>query len=286
MPIRCSALKVLLPDYLDGKLNQRKKKLADQHLRKCPSCRQALALQQEWLRCRQNLLRESPELPPDLQDRIIAAIRAEASNKTYAPSYWKNWQKSLPRMAALAATVVLLFAVTYIFSGAMQRVNNEKTSFGDGLTQAGASDLKTPGEVASQGTEKGAVGFDSAWQISNGQVPEAAEILSACRNSFEASQVDDECISFLNTATDLKYLTRSGDPKQTVILSAYPSDVIADQAKLIKESFSSCTTPVKIEIIRADELPMRLNSLEPGLYERVFAKEPAASSWIFILIGE
>lgn len=73
---RCRELVAQLNDYLDGELPAGLCAELEHHLAACPDCRVVLNTLGQTLRILHHLDEAPPPLPPDLEARILASLRA------------------------------------------------------------------------------------------------------------------------------------------------------------------------------------------------------------------
>jgi len=288
------ATRQLLPDYLDGNLSRRTRSRVEKHLRFCPDCRNELAMQQAWLQRRQTLLQQDrPEPPDNLNARIMSAIRAAAGAAGRHEPAARHWTRMVPGLAGAAAAILLLVFAFRIYPGLSREATGTTGSDIKGLipsepTSAQAAYQENSSRQAASSASKDlTVDTVSGWQVVSGspQVLERTDTLFANKAASGVS-AQSALAAILDQATDLRFLQTVGPPARTLILAAYPADQIDRQADLVKQALTTCQNPIKIEIIRADDLPDRLNGLDAGLFNEAFVKTPAESSWIFILMGE
>lgn len=304
----CEKIEALLIDYLDDNLDQSLRDTFDSHLKDCERCRNRLKLQQEWLKYRPlvALGDEDREIPEGMNSRIMAAIRYEAASREERkespvkllrrPGIWY-------KAASVAAAVILLVAVFQVFhSFNMQR---------DSLQTKAASGQVSPdysAEIAndSKGTvyvtngavtgKAGLEGISGGWQTYSGSLSElpSADCLFSRDAATEesvpgtdiANPTNPMIFDLLNDSEDLRILTSTGNPEKSMILAAYQSSAAEKKAEQIKVALPTCATPVRIEIIKYEELPELLNALGPDLYASVLERSSSSLSWILILIGE
>ena len=292
MPNSCKKSYNLLPDYLDGLLNDRDRLKFENHLSLCAKCREELNLQREWLNHSSLLSSAHAEraVPEGLGDRIKAAIRAESpvSPKVRPVSGVFRKFASLPGLAGAAAAILVLVialqAGPYMIPGGRQ-ASLENSS----LTEAGGSQQETNASTYAVTSDAAAPNSDdfSVWHtvktfstaLVDGQT--AAE---DCLGNFKAETLSKLDI-ILNEASDIRYASRSGPAPQTLILAAYGESDVKLTLERIKNVLSTCETPVQIEIIRTDELADRLDEIDTALYALTFPESSPESSWILILLG-
>ncbi|NLM79466.1 MAG: zf-HC2 domain-containing protein [Ruminococcaceae bacterium] len=105
-------------------------------------------------------------------------------------------------------------------------------------------------------------------------------------SSRQLNQQGQELLSVLRDAHSLRIVARTEQRDQAAIIAAFSGETGERNASILRESMRACQTPVKIEIISQDELPLRLEQLDPGLYSRVFCEKPEEGmDWILIMIG-
>jgi hypothetical protein len=95
-----------------------------------------------------------------------------------------------------------------------------------------------------------------------------------------------ELLDVMSDAQKLRVIVKAAEPDQAMIIAGFSDDTAENYAEQLQESFKTCQTPIRIEIIRHDEMFSRLEQAEPGLYDRTFTEMPEMDmTWILILIG-
>lgn len=304
----CEKIEALLIDYLDGNLDQSLYDTVDSHLKDCERCRNSLKLQLEWLKYRPlvALQDEAREIPEGMNSRIMAAIRFEAASREARkespvkllrrPGIWY-------KAASVAAAVILLVAVIQVFHGFnWQRASLETKSASGQVSSDNSAEIANDSTATVFGTNAGVTGKTSleglsgGWQTYSGSLSElpSADCLFSKDASTEESipgtdnpdPTNPMIFDLLNDSEDLRILISTGNPEKSLILAAYQTSSIEKKAEEIKIALPTCATPVRIEIIKYEDLPGLLNALGPDLYASVLERSSSSSSWILILIGE
>lgn len=304
----CRAIEPLLADYLDGNPDQPLRAAVEKHLENCPTCRESVRMQQEWLKLRPlvEIKDEDRIIPEGMNSRIVSAIRYEAAASKYSETpRRKNWRQPAfwYKAASAAAAVILLVAFFQIIQNfGSQNATRDTKSAVDQLASDFGSENATAGPTANAGSSDAVTGKTSlegiagSWQIYSGSFAElpAAECLfdvkattaGSVPSTDTANQPETMIFDLLNGAEDLRILTGVENTQNTLILAAYNSADISAKAEQIKIALATCINPVRIEIIKPEDMPELLNSLGPDLYAKVFDQALPSSSWILILIGE
>ncbi|NLO35440.1 MAG: hypothetical protein GX112_03685 [Clostridiaceae bacterium] len=328
---KCPIDDALLIDYLDETLPEAERKVLEQHLARCETCRHRLAEQKTWLdlMAKSRLTADPARIVDDqtlnqLNRRIMAQIEAEkdAAPRSEAPNPVRIWRRPsfwLQSAGALAALVVLVLTLPLIGQFWQQPAGSTEAAFLNDLdavdrSTTGAT-FKTAGGVAVQSPS------DGSWEVVQGSladVPamhcfygqESAETQATTQST--QSQVETQAsdnsrderianylkpssrplsdegqllLAVIRQADDLRVLY-SAAQRETLILAAFQPDAAADHAKFLLDSFKTCQTPIRIEIIKAVELSVRLEGLQDDLYTAAFPDRPDAGlSWILILVG-
>lgn len=143
-----------------------------------------------------------------------------------------------------------------------------------------ASDCQAPAD--SQATEP-AVNVTQETNAESQEMTAANFFLSSNRSLNSEGQA---LLDILNKADLLRVIVNPAQSESIVILAAFNAKQVDFYAEELKTNLQTCQNPIEIEIIRGVELTLKLENLEPGLYDRVFAEAPGAEfSWILILIG-
>lgn len=110
--MNCKETRKLLDAYPDGELPPEMTGAVRAHLLQCPKCRA------EWLlekQLREDISAAAPEVPADLHERIMEAVREEQSGKTTveipAPRRSVRFGSRLRALVAMAAAFVLIGTV-------------------------------------------------------------------------------------------------------------------------------------------------------------------------------
>jgi hypothetical protein len=300
MPMPCHTFLAMLPEYLDGELDNPARIRMEQHLAECPGCRKELDLQQEWLRHRRSIqeLSENYPVPAGLNERIMAAVCADLAAKPAFRLPAISWRRTWPRLAGTAAVIVLLAISLQIFQTRGRTQATSTAALYNSSKEAAMADMSgkaapnvsagmAAGTTAAGSTTRSASA--NGWTVYSGNLAGLNAACSAPETQKEAAEtrvllpVLQESFSM---ARELRILTKAGPPARTLILTAWKTSEVDNQRELLKNAFATCENLVQIEIIKAGELPAKLNSLESNLYVKVFEQRPADYSWIFILIGE
>lgn len=102
----CKGVHNLLAAYLENALSPEEKKLVEEHLTVCPSCRRDVADLKKTLDLLQNI--EEVEPPPFFEQRIMAAIREEQKQSVWRRLFFPLYVK-IP-IQALATVFIAVFA--------------------------------------------------------------------------------------------------------------------------------------------------------------------------------
>jgi hypothetical protein len=120
--MECSKIREKLSDYLDGLVSSEEKRLIDEHLMSCESCRESLSDLRKTVNHVQNLQEIEP--PQWLTERIMARVRSESQpkkrilEKLFYPLHIK-----LP-IEAVAAVLVVVISI-YIFKAFLPEIKPE-----------------------------------------------------------------------------------------------------------------------------------------------------------------
>ncbi|MFZ5897937.1 MAG: DUF4179 domain-containing protein [Bacillota bacterium] len=104
--MNCADVRVFLEEYIFGDLNPEAAVLVKQHLASCPACREE---EQALARAMALLRRHRPSVPGDLWPSLRQVVAA-AGGRTQARVRW---------IAAVAASLLLLFSIPFFSPGAM-----------------------------------------------------------------------------------------------------------------------------------------------------------------------
>lgn len=299
----CHKIEDLLPDYLDNVLDRQLRERVDHHLAACQKCRDNLALQRQWLQHRDTVLaaKAAVAAPDGLNQRIMAAIHAE--NASRQPSVMLNkihlWRKPwfLRSLAGTAAAVVLFAAVLQFLPDLLVTTSKTSLSQTEAAVLTTAAGLQPTAEDSSTQQTKSA----SGWALISGQnfdfsrmdqmtvYPGEYQVDTAAEAFGCLASLPDETrgaiADVLEQSADVRVLFRVTPQQQAVILAAFDDNQVNMQADLIKNALAPCETPIQIEIIRTDDLQVKLTGLDQTLFDEVFPDPVAETSWIFILIG-
>lgn len=115
--VTCGTTQDRLPDRAAGRLKGTEAAEVDRHLADCPECREAFETV-EWLRAGR------PEVPPELEGRILAALEAARAGRPAAPTPPRGWFDSKPPWG-WAAAAVLALAIGIPLVSTMEPVEEE-----------------------------------------------------------------------------------------------------------------------------------------------------------------
>lgn len=120
----CKEIKKLLDEYPDGELSPEESEAVRAHLLQCPECRA------EWLlekQLRDDISAAAPEVPADLHEHIMEAVRKEQSaNETRVPNRRSSrFGNRLRAFVAMAATFVLIGTVALTATLTLTHRKNE-----------------------------------------------------------------------------------------------------------------------------------------------------------------
>ncbi|MGQ9550516.1 MAG: anti-sigma factor family protein [Roseiflexus sp.] len=82
---RCRGMLAQLNDYLDGELAESLCRELEYHLAACPDCRTVYDTLSRTIRIYRSLRDEPFELPPGVEERLIARITLALQEKTHDP---------------------------------------------------------------------------------------------------------------------------------------------------------------------------------------------------------
>ena len=297
----CHNIEDLLPDFLDNNLDPHLRERVEKHIAACQKCRDNLALQQKWLLYRDAVTGTAQTAPEGLNQRIMAAVRAESTTQQ-SISKQKNvalWHKPWVwrSLAGSAAVVVLLVAVLQFLPDILASTSRTSMAESGNAVLTTAAGLQPTAANASTQMTKSAGG----WTIISGQnferagldlvigYPSEAQVDTAsdtfgCISSLPET-AKDTIANILGQSEDVRLLYRLLPLKQAVILASFDDNQVNSRAEQIKNALAPCETPIQIEIIRTEDLQVKLTGLDQTLYDEVFPDPVADTSWIFILIG-
>jgi len=290
---KCQKQDHLLPDYLDGVLNDRDRLKVDKHLAGCAECRASLAMQRKWLdsSARRELKSLADETPAGLDERIMAAIHAGSNSRTAVSRkqrpYFQRYLTSWPRLAGVAAAVIILVAAVQIIP---HWLSGNSASLPADYTMAGTGQTERQSTQAANDSSGGTAVTGPVWHVdlnASGDKINTPEESAFPRECF--GQIVDEqsgaLAEILQDSQDVRFARQDIPVPRTLILAAYDQELIETKLNHIKIKLSTCETPLQIEIIRTDELAAVLDALDDGLFDRIFPETAPSASWIFILIG-
>ncbi len=299
MPNRCADFMALLPEYIDDELALSDRIRLEEHLAQCPSCRRELELQQAWLPHRHALTEafEKRVVPAGLNDRIMSAVRAEHATPHYMRWLTVSWRRSAYRLAGAAAMVVLLLVALRLYQGigmasaTTTAARYSLTKAGNNLSDQAIAPVSGSQELnAGTGSNGKSAGTAAGWLVYNGSLANLDDDCVTVESAAAQATAKRDLLPAIQTAISqariLRILTKAGPPSQTLILTAWPSAEAESQLAALKNAFATCENTPRIEIIKAGDLPAKLNSLETNLYARIFEQPPAEYVWILILMGE
>jgi hypothetical protein len=287
---------MILNQTLDARSDSKSRHKLEQHLSHCPHCRAFSQNTQDWFAFRDDWRAQKEKAEPSegFPDRIIAAIRQEAAQQSLQaaiPAKRPGRMIYLNRAAGIAVAALLVVAGIQLLAPKKALNTADGTSLGEQAmsTQANVKTAST--------TEPIKYIFSSApgsWQIYGGSLSGKAVADCTASGAREDGFSYEEIIRLLGQPVSLHIFTRQTDAlanesqnqPSILILAEYPSDAAAQMAEQVKLSLSSCETPVRIEIIRIDDLPTLVSGLDSDTLAELSAHRADASSWILILIGE
>lgn len=297
----CHKIEDLLPDFLDNDLDRQLRERVEHHLATCQKCRDNLALQRQWLQKRDALAADALTASDGLNQRIMAAVRAENANRQPVPQHNRAvlWRKPWiwRSLAGSAAAVVLLVAFLQFLPHLLAATAKTSLSQNESAALTTAAVLKpTAAEATPQDTRTA-----GGWTIISGQAFSLTGLDTAMASSGDA-QVDamtnafsciaslpeyarDSIAGVLDQSADVRVMYMLAPQQQALILAAFNENQVNSQADLIKNALASCETPIQIEIIRTEDLQAKLAGLDETLFYGVFPDPIADTSWIYILIG-
>jgi hypothetical protein len=288
MAVKCRKIDHLLPDYLDGVLNDRNRRKVEKHLEACEACRTDLALQREWLELRtaSGLHRQTAIIPEVLNERIMRMIRTEKSSQTISRQTLASRLVRWPSLAGMAAAVLILVAAWQVVP---QLMLSGRAALPENYTMAGsgpASMTQQQPEGANDTTDLAG----QAWQVES-QIP-ADKTVTTGKAALERdcfSQLQEETSNVLSAilaeARDIRYASKGSPVSHVLILADYEPESIENQLDRLKNALNTCENPIQIEIINADEMAVTLDELDQSLYSQFFPNGAPESPWILILIG-
>lgn len=117
---KCQDIRDLLPLYPEGVLSDLEKQAVDDHLAGCASCRGEL----DYLQKAGRLVDQLPEIeePPWFQQKIMARIREEAEEKSFAQRWFYPLRVRIPLQ--VVATLVVAVLAVYIYRSGDERVKD------------------------------------------------------------------------------------------------------------------------------------------------------------------
>jgi hypothetical protein len=206
-------------------------------------------------------------------------------DKLETSGFWANLRQTseqnerslLQDMAAKSAAET---AVWQPYSGSLAEIPSLACFFAARQTANGTDYIATP-------TDKGQIPEAvTSGDSTDGRIGLADPIDDFfVANNVSLSVAGRSLIDALNDATTLRVLT-DATAGRTLLLVAYRSETAEHNLAPLRQAFEACQTPVRIEIIRQDDLNAELERLEPGLVNRLLGQESASDqTWILILIG-
>ena len=323
MAKKCHMDVSLLVDYLDHNLKDEERMAVETHLKECRSCQEKIKMQEKWLSLiEESGLSENPDAVADEQTllRIKQQIQ-EAMSSDLSES--KNQKGEIRRrsywlQAASFAAAILL--VIWILPALFTRWQEQKGSQSAGneiADQEKSSVTSQAGLTQEILNEQTTVLY--AWSVYKGSLADIdamscffetnrkSETMPANESDESVNETKSQdmtasnyflssnrqlnttgqiFLDVLNEAEKLRIITNVKDKSQAIILAAYDPENAEKNEKQLRSALKTCQNPIKIEIIRSVELLSRLESVEPGLFGRVFC-EPIDDdlTWILILIG-
>lgn len=259
-----------------------------------------------------------------LKVKIMADIEQESQksgtpqrNTWYKPSFW--WQT-----AGLAAAVLVLVLAMPTLLNVWQNTGSSRDAADLGQFAATSAEATAAGSKTAVSEEKRLDALSDGWGVFKGpladlepmacffaasdcQAPSDSQATEPATSVIQETNDDSQemtaanfflssnrslnsegqaLLDILNQADMLRVIVNSAQSESIVILAAFNAKQIDYYAEELKNDLQTCQNPIEIEIIRGVELTLKLEQLEPGLYDRVFAETPGTEfSWILILIG-
>ncbi len=269
----------------------------EKHLASCPRCRglaRANAAWQEFGRQWRDS-REQAAFPQDLKQRIHAAIRLEAAQKSLtaaAPATAKPQRlRYLNQAASLAVVALLIVTGLHLFAprptqqteSAGRNQSLVSTQLPADLTKAAQETIKNPTFANSAAWQAYAGKWTDLTVTTSGS--DAVKGLADQRLAqvMAALEQAETVRVFIRTAADAG---QGGAPSSWLVLARFRDPEIKDRAAQAEKSLASCETPFWIEIIKAGDLPARLGNLDGESLAGLAAESADGSSWILVQIGE
>ena len=292
MSIFCKLFQNNLIDYLDGALDERSRHRFMLHLKNCSSCRAALALHEEWL-SRRDLLQQHKALEgkaaADLTGRILTAVqKSEYSfKKEKAPSGFR-----LSRWPGLAGAAVAIIILVTLFQGspALQPLFGGRELIEDYTVNQFATTSKSgTNEII---TSPAAVDSNGNWLILSIKDEKSLTVLNGesalpQQDAMRLMEFNEPCIlRVLSLADNARAAVQYSPSARVVLLVPAHSDDRERMINQVKDALAPCETPFRIEIINADKLAGRLDSLDELLPGLIDVSSEADLHWILVLIGE
>ena len=243
----------------------------------------------------------------------------------YQRAFWFQAAGSAALIVLLAVSFRLILQLPALSGAAVRQNDLAEYSAGENPEIAKSADQPDRGKSADAATTSVAVLFPDSktgWQIYSGSfadLPAAriffddpnaetmvtgsetiidetaanfgsdAAISSADAMGLVANKFNDRGKSIyavLSQADSMRVLTDQNGSNSILILASYPTTSISDIRTSILKILEGCQTSIKIEIIKAEDLPDLLDSYEKNLFDKTFETTGKADqSWISILIG-
>jgi len=285
----CRKIDHLLPEYLDGVLNDRDRRKVDKHLAVCAACRADLAMQREWLQLRaeNGLHRQTAVLPAGLNDRIMSMIRAEEPPLILDRPTLARRLTRWPSLAGMAAAVLILIAAWQVIP---QLMLTGRATLPENYTMTGSGQASMTQQQRPEGADNSTDPANLPWQVVtqfSGEKTATTGNTSEIRDCFGQMQAEipDAIIDILADARDIRYASQGSPASRALILVSFAPETMKNKFDLLKNALSTCENPVQIEIINEDALAVTLTELDYYLFSQFFPDGVPASSWILILIG-
>lgn len=169
--MNCNETKDMLSLYIDGELNEKEKKIVEEHVNECESCRKEFEQYQKIINMLQNLIEEEPPkgFCKRLHERLL---KTKQQKKITTRSRWIKY-------GSIAAAFVLVVSVIYVSSnlrmGSLSKSKNN-VSYDSSMQESAPAAPPSMPEMNGAGT---------SYEVSDGQKSIVGDNKTLMRANFE-----------------------------------------------------------------------------------------------------